>query len=105
MLDLIPRRIPQLVRRVLHEKRHDVFAGGCDGGVDDGRNGAFEDRIRRRTSVLGVVVRPLDVVEGGCEVDRAAQVSVRWQTAAAYGGEVGELREREIGRASCRERV
>src|SRR5204863_6851387 len=70
--------------------------GGRDGRVDDGRNGAFEDRIRRRTSILRIVVRPLDVVEGGRDVDRAAQVSVRWQTAAAYGGEVGELRERDV---------
>src|SRR2546430_12297158 len=46
--------------------------------------------------LLRIVVRPLDVVEGGRDVDRAAQVSVRWQTAAAYGGEVGELRQRDV---------
>src|SRR6266852_4618553 len=73
-----------------------MFAGGRDGRVHHGRNGAFENRIRRRAAVLGGNVRALDVVERRCDVDRAAQVPVRREAAAAYGGEVRELGQRDV---------
>ena len=96
VLHLVPTAVTQLVRRVLHEERHHMLAGGSDRRVDDGRNRALEDRVCGRASVLGVVERLLHVVERRRDVDRPAEVRVGREAPVLDRAERGELRERDV---------
>ena len=57
------RAVGQLVRRVLHEARHDVLARRRHGRVDQRRDDHVDVRPAREVPVLGVVVGLLHVVQ------------------------------------------
>ena len=57
---------------VLDEHGHDVLARRGQGVVEGRGHRAFEDRVRGRPAVLGVVVGPFDVVHARADVHGAA---------------------------------
>ena len=64
----------QLVRRVLHEARHDVLAGRRHVGVDDRLDGGVDERLLGVPAVLRGVEGALDVLDGRADVEEAAVV-------------------------------
>ncbi len=82
----------QLVRRVLHEARHDVFAGRRDRRIGQRRNHHVDVRAAREVAVLGVVVGALHVFDAGGNRHCAAQV----RAFAGHAFEVRQSVEREI---------
>ena len=67
----IPGARAEVIRRVLHEARHHVLAGGGHRWVRQARDDDVDVRPRRESPVLRVVVGALHVVQAGRDRDRA----------------------------------
>src|SRR5215469_17918106 len=89
----------EIVRRVLTEHRHEMFAGRCDGRIDGRWDRAFDDRCARHRAVLRLVVRALDEVLIRAQVDRAAMLRTRRRTWARR--EVRQRRQRDVYLRGC----
>src|SRR3954470_6261690 len=85
-----PRR--QLVRRVLHEARQNVFAWRRDGGIGQRWNDHVHIGTARKLAVLRLVVGALHVIDARRDRDRAAQV----RTLARLAGKVRQRIQREV---------
>ena len=70
----VPVAAAQLVRRVLHEARHDVLAGWGHVGVDDRLDRGVDERPLGVPAVLRRVEGPLDVLDRRADVEEAAVV-------------------------------
>src|SRR4029453_2754474 len=98
-----PALVPEPVRDVLYEARHNVLPLGRDGRVFGRGYHCVYHRPLREPAVLGFVPRPLEVLEGGADHD----LRVLWpELLARHGSEIWQLREREVdlrGRAAVPE--
>ena len=82
----------QLVRRVLHEARQDVFARRRDRRIGERRDHHVDVRPPRELAVLRLVVGALHVVDARRDRDRAAQV----RPLARQAREIRQRVEREV---------
>src|SRR3712207_4461205 len=90
---VVPAPLSGLVRDVLHEAGHNVPPLWGEGRVLGGGDHGVDHRPLRDATVLGVVPRPLQVLEGGADHDLGV---LRPEILARHRPEVRQLGEREV---------
>ena len=94
ILNLVPIALFQLVRGILNEHRHQMFARRRDGRIDHRSHGAFQHGIGGRPAILGVVVSVFDIVLIRANVDGAAMLRTRLEPGTCL--EIRHLRQGHI---------
>src|SRR5713226_7204973 len=89
---IVPRSFLQVIRRVLNEAGHNVFARRRDRWISETGNYYVDVRTARVATILGIVISALHVFDAGRNRDRAAQVRSR----AGQRLEIRQGVEREV---------
>ena len=94
LLEGIPRALAQGIRGILHEDGHEMLPGWGERIVVRGRNGDFEEWLRRGMPLGGVGPGALEIRQRRADVHR--RVVWRCEAACGIGGELGQGIEGQV---------
>ncbi len=72
---LVPIAAAQIAGRRLHPDRHDMFTWRRERRVRDRRNGNFQERLLRKSSIFSVVCGAFQIIQRRTDMNDAAEGS------------------------------